>query len=198
VRHAAIIDCTALIYFSALRKHFNVFEGLQNLFLRLHIPGKVFNEFYKGLELDIDRKYIINRVQPENNFFRLCTQYDSIAHALLSGYRGIDAGEAEAVAQRLKVNATYIISDDEPFTKAVAQYDRTVKVLNSLHILSILDINKYITDYNKIIRELHRIRPFTSSQLRNAYREAANMYSIPLPKKLLSAKCSLKKILHEF
>lgn len=195
MRHAAIIDCTALIYFSALRKHFNIFEGLQNLFIRLHIPGKVFNEFYEGLEIDIDRNYIINRVQPENNFFRLCTHYDSISLALLSGYKGIDAGEAEAVAQRLKVNATYIISDDVNFTKAMTQYDKTVKVLNSLHILSILDINKYITDYNKVIRELYHIRPFTSSQLRNAYREAANMYSIPLPKKLLSTKCSLKSIL---
>jgi predicted nucleic acid-binding protein len=191
----AVIDNASLVYLSHLHKRKSFFHYLQNLFHTVYFPTEVVKEYGAGLEKEPHRQWILERLKPEQGFYRYCTVYDSIVMAIIDGYNGMDKGEAEAYAQLKKVNAHLIISDDKPFVEALKQLDKGIKVYSTLHIICWLEHSKLIPDWNNLIKEIHKIRPFKSGELREAYLQVAEQLGLNISKKIVSLKCSLSKIL---
>ena len=154
------------------------------------------NEYARGLAKEPARSWLLDRINIEQGFYRLCTSYDTFINILVEGSKGMDKGESESYSQFRKLSAQLLISDDKRFTKAVSQLDRSIKVYNSLHLICWLDILGYLPmDWNRIVKEIHGLRPFQSKDLREAYLEIASKTGVFLDKKKLSEKCSLKRIL---
>jgi len=156
------------------------------------------NEYEKGLPLEPNRSWLLERLKPDQGFFRLCTSYDSFTLILVDGFKGMDKGESESYAQFKKISAQLIISDDKAFTKALGALDPGIKVYTTLHLICWLDMLNYLLiEWNSIIKAIHTIRPFKSNDLRSAYEDISRKLGIELSKKVLSEKCSLKAILSQ-
>lgn len=191
----AVIDNASLIYLSHLHKSKSFFHYLPNLFNTVYFPSEVVKEYSKGSVKEPHRDWILQRLKPEQGFYRYCTTYDSIVMAMVQGKKGMDKGEAEAYAQFVKVNAHLIISDDKPFIEALKKVNAGVKVYSTLHLICWLEHSKFIPDWYGLVKEVHRVRPFKSKELREAYLEVAEQLGLSISKKNISLKCSLSKIL---
>ena len=149
-----------------------------------------------GLAWEPDRAWLLNRLNTEQGFYRLCTAYDSFVAITIASVKGIDKGEAELYSQFKKLSLQLVISDDRRFATAVRTLDAGLQVYSTLHLICWLDVLRYLpTDWNTMITELHGLGPFTSKSLRAAYTEIAQKTGISMTKKVLSEKCSLKVIL---
>ncbi len=166
---------------------------LRNLFNTLYFPSKVVNEYSHGAQKEPHRQWLIDKLRPENGFFRLCTSYDSILLANVQGYKGIDAGEAETFAQLRRVDANIIISDDKEFIAALQGLDPTIKIYSTLHILCWLSLAGLLKDWESAIVGIHRIRKFKSAELRRAYEEVLFANGLSKSKKEISRMCSISK-----
>lgn len=193
--HSAVIDNSSLVYLCHLHKKEPIFNYLRSIFHTIYFPSEVIREFAKGSPKEPHRDWILQRLNPESGFYRLCGTYDSFVLIAVENYKGIDKGEAEAYAQLKKVNAPLIISDDKKFTEALKKLDNSIRVYNTLHLLSWLNIAELLPNWNNIIKETHKIRPFKSMDLREAYKCIAERFSLDISKKIISKKCSLSKIL---
>jgi hypothetical protein len=99
---------------------------------------------------------------------------------------GIDAGEAEAVAQQHQVGARYILSDDQAFQKALVHISPHSTVIGTLHIIALLDLNLLIADRTALLKALYRKHRFTTAALRQAYKDMAVHMGMPLTKRNLA------------
>ena len=192
---SAVIDNASLIYLSHLHREKAFFHYLRNLFNTVYVPLEVKNEFVRGAVKEPDRYWIIQRLNPDQGFYRLCTSYDSFVMITVENYKGIDKGEAEAYAQLKKVNAQIIISDDKAFIVALKQLDSGIRVYTTLHLISWLEHAKLLPDWKEMIQAVYLLRPFKSSELRQAYTQLAERLGLNISKKEVSAKCSLSKII---
>jgi predicted nucleic acid-binding protein len=189
----AVLDSSTLINLTSIR-HLHIFNHLQSIFLRIHVPSKVKSEYEVMLKHEPDRAWFLEKLRPNKGFYSYCTQYDSIVLSMIQPVKHIDAGEAEAVAQLKKVNASYILSDDERFSKALKTIDPFVKVISTLHILAMLDLSKVILNSDEIIQALYNKNPFPKSRLRNAYMDCYKEFGIKHSKKHINQKCELIRI----
>jgi predicted nucleic acid-binding protein len=193
---SAVIDNTALVYVTQLHDKRSFFDQFKNIFHTLYIPMSVKNEYEKGLSLEPNRSWLLDRLKPDQGFFRLCTSYDSFTLLLVDRFKGMDKGESESYAQFKKISAQLIISDDKAFAKALGKLDPGIKVYTTLHLICWLDILNYLlVEWNSIIKAIHPIRPFRSAELRSAYEDILRKLGIKLSKNTLDEKCSLKAIL---
>lgn len=191
----AVIDSASLIYLSHLHRHKPFFHYLESLFQTIYLPKEVVREYATGSANEPHREWILQRVKPERGFYRLCTSYDSFVLITAEKFKGIDKGEAETYAQLRKVNAHLIISDDKLFINALKHLDSGIKVYTTLHLICWLEQSKLLPDWNSFVKEIHKVRPFKSKELREAYLQVAKQLGLGISKKVVSAKCSLTKIL---
>lgn len=191
----AVIDNASLIYLSHLHKKKAFFHYLCNIFSTIYFPSAVVNEYARGTAKEPHREWIIQRLKPEQGFYRLCTTYDSFVMITVENYKGIDKGEAEAYAQLKKVNAHLIISDDKAFIDALKQLDSGIRVYTTLHLVCWLEHARLLPDWKEIINDLYQLRPFKSGELRQAYEQLAEKLGLNISKKQVSEKCSLSKII---
>jgi predicted nucleic acid-binding protein len=191
----AVIDNASLVYLTHLHKSKPFFHYLSSLFHTIYFPSEVVKEYAAGASKEPHREWILQRLTLEQGFYRLCTSYDSFVMVAVENYKGIDKGEAETYAQLKKVNAHLIISDDKPFIDALKQLDSSIKVYSTLHLICWLEHSKLIPDWDGVVRKIHKIRPFESKELREAYLQVAEQLGLSVPKKTISKKCSLSKIL---
>jgi len=168
---------------------------LNSLFHTIYFPSEVIKEFAKGAIKEPHRNWILDRLKPEQGFYRHCNTYDSFVLITVEKYKGIDKGEAETYAQLKKVNAHFIISDDRAFINALKTLDSTIQVYTTLHLVCWLERLKLIPNWENLIQSIHQLRPFKSQELRIAYIEVTERLGLPLDKKVVSNKCSLSKIL---
>lgn len=194
-RTTAVIDNASLVYLSYLNKETPFFHYLQSLFHTIYFPTEVVKEYTIGLPKEPHRNWVIERLNQDQGFYRYCSTYDSFVMVTVENYKGIDKGEAEAYAQFKKVNAHFIISDDNSFIEALKYLDSGTKVYTTLHLISWLEHSKLLPNWNDLLKHVYKIRPFKSTELREAYLEVAARLGLSLPKKTVSAKCSLSKIL---
>ena len=126
----------------------------------------------------------------------LSTHSDLIVKAFIQTERfpGIDEGEAEAIAQAGKIQVHTFLTDDARCIEAVEQHFPTIRCYNTLFILAALDLNGFLKDRDQSFAALREIRPFKSSELREAYLRAAGHYGFRLEKKTLSEKSSIKRL----
>ncbi len=193
MRKVVVVDNTALINLTILRD-FSIFNLLKNLFFQIHIPTKVKSEYEFMLRHKPERAWLLEKLKPNAGFYSFCTRYDSIVLCTIQTVKDIDAGEAEAVAQFLKVNANYILSDDHRFTVALKMKEPNIKVLSALHILAILDLNRITLDVDRLIQVPHRERPFSKSKLRKAYVDSHIELGIRMSKKWVDKKCDFARL----
>jgi predicted nucleic acid-binding protein len=191
----AVIDNASLIYISHLHKRKPFFHYLQSIFQTLYFPTEIVKEYATGSEQEPHREWLLQKLKPEQGFYRYCTTYDSIVMAMVENQKGIDKGEAESYAQLKKVNAHLIISDDKPFTKALKELDSGIKVYSTLHLICWLHVIGLLSDWESMIKEIHKLRPFKSAELREAYSTIVEKFSLSTTKKEISKRCSLSKIL---
>lgn len=191
----AVIDSSSLIYLSHLHKSKPIFHYLQSLFYTIFFPSEVIDEYVIGSVKEPHREWILQRLKPDQGFYRFCNSFDSIILNTVTGFKGIDKGEAETYAQFKKVQANLIISDDKPFTEAVRQLDSGLRVYSTLHLICWLEHANLIPEWNCLVKELHKIRPFKSKELREAYLKVAEQLGLYIPKKIVSSKCGLKRIM---
>lgn len=192
---SAVIDNASLIYLSHLHKTKSFFHYLHHLFHTIHFPSEVVREFARGAAKEPHRQWILERLNLEQGFYRLCNSYDSIVMAFVENEKGIDKGEAETYAQLKRVNAHLIISDDKKFVSALKKLDRNVKVYGTLHLACWLELVSLIPNWHGLLKEIHQLRPFQSKELREAYLELAEQLGLSVGKREISKKCSLSKIL---
>ncbi len=195
MRPTAIVDNASLVYMSHLHYRKPFFDYLRNIFYTLYFPTEVVSEYKLGAVKEPHREIMLEKIKPEAGFWRFCTAYDSIVMATVLHQKGIDKGEAESYAQFRKVNANFIISDDKNFIKAINELDPFIKVYSTLHIICWLHIAGYLPDWQGRIKDLYRLRPFKSTELRTAYLAIIEKFGLSITRKELSKKCSLSKIL---
>ena len=196
--YSAIIDNTALVYLTRLHHRRPFFDLLRHMIHTLYIPVAVKNEYAVGVVQEPTRSWLLDRLNTEHGFYRLCTSYDTFINILIEKAKGIDKGEAESYSQFKKLGAQLLISDDRGFMKVIKELDPGIKVYNSLHLICWLDILGFLSsDWQSTVRMVHGVRPFQSNNLREAYIDIASKIGIALDKRQLSEKCSLKKILAE-
>lgn len=183
----AVVDNDALINFTHLKK-FNIFNSLRLLFSQIHIPMEVLKEYEVMKLKEPDRIWFLEKLKPDQGFYSLCTKYDTISLAILKTIKDIDAGEAEAVAQHQKLGAHYIISDDRLFKIALGRKFPRIKVFSSLHIIAMLDLNKFINNHYELLQRLHSVSPINRELLINAYQESATELGITITKREIYSK----------
>lgn len=53
------------------------------------------NEYARGLGKEPARSWLLDRINTEHGFYRLCTSYDTFVNILVESLKGIDQGESE-------------------------------------------------------------------------------------------------------
>jgi hypothetical protein len=87
----------------------------------------------------------------------------------------------------MKTTAYWIISDDSRFTKALYEYDKHIVVINSIDIVTMLELNQVIDNCDTLKQHLKECRPFKKNQLKEAYNKMANHIGIQLDRKKLNS-----------
>lgn len=194
MHRVCVIDNSTLVNLTKLR-HLRIFIHLRSLFNRIHVPARILHEFQEMLPYEPERKWVIEQVhQPNYGFMAYCTQYDTISLAILQTTEGIDPGEAEAAAQHKSLQSQFILSDDQDFVDAIHLADRHTRVLNTLHLIALLDLHGIITNPLDYLLALHSHSPFRESQLRSAYKEVVKDLGIYMPKSVLTKKTSFSAL----
>jgi predicted nucleic acid-binding protein len=189
----AVIDNSTLISFTVI-KHLNIFAHLQNLFSRIHVPTEVKREYESMLRHEPNRAWFLEKLKPNTGFYSFCTQFDSIVLSMIQSIKHIDGGEAEAVAQLMRLSANYVLSDDQKFSEALKLIYPNVKVISTLHVLAMLDLNRITLDSDRLIQTLYKERPFPKSRLRKAYIDSYSELGIKLSKKIVDWKCDFNRL----
>lgn len=188
-----IIDNDSLVNLTKLAE-FNIFKLLRNIYKQILIPEKVKIEYEKQLIREPQRKFILDRLRPNEGFWALCTRLDSFNSAMLFNYKGIDKGEAEIISQAEKLSIGLIISDDKPFKNACAELNKNLRIYNSLFVLANLDIHGFIPDNIIFFAKLYKVRPFKLEDLIFAYNKAAKYLGIRTEPQKISKKTYQKII----
>ena len=191
-----IIDTSVLICFTEIRSDVDVFGCLRSIFGQVLGPTEIKAEYERGTAKEPQRNWFLERLRPNVGFYALCTRYDSIVLAMLQNIKGIDAGEAEAVAQYNKAGAYYILTDDARFANSIRLVHPEIKVISSLHIIALIDFHGLLPDCQPLKKKIHGKLNYKSKQLREAYAYIAKDLGLSLSGKDISKKTSLKKILN--
>ena len=194
IDHATLVNLTELS--ERLGASFDAVSQLRILYTKVHIPEEVKNEYERYAALSPYRQALLARLRPDEGFLSLCTHYDSIRKAIIQTerLRGIDEGEAEAIAQAEKIRVYTFLTDDARCIETVEQRFSHIRCYNTVFILAALDLNGFLKDRDQYFATLLKIRPFKSSELREAYLRAAGHYGFRLDKKTLSHKSSIKRL----
>ncbi len=193
MRSVCVIDNSTLVTLTKLH-HLSIFSQLSYLFERIHIPLKVKEEYSDEFLLKKEpvRKILINQMRLNSGFLSICTDYDTISLVTLKTTKGIDPGEAEAAAQHKKIFSQFVLSDDKNFIAGLQLADRHIKVLGTLHLIAWLNTLEIIPDTVEHLKLIHHRIQFNSTMLRSAYVKIHQQLGIPINRKLISKKTSLK------
>ncbi len=198
-KRIAIIDNSVLAYAMKL-SGIDLLKEIKNIFQIVLIPQEVKKEFEPSINSPekSQRNKFLDNILIDSGFYRLCVTYDPVVFASVSQSNQIDGGEAEIIAQAAKRSVYVILADDKKCMKYINQNFSHFRVYSTLDLIVFLDIHKLITNYEKIIFNLKKIRPFKSIDLRMSYERISKEIGISLPKKMLSEKTSLKRMKKEF
>ncbi|NOZ36066.1 MAG: hypothetical protein GXO80_12310 [Chlorobi bacterium] len=188
-----IIDNDSLVNLTGLEE-FNIYNLLRNIFTQILIPTEVKKEYEKCLEKEPKRRFVLERLRPNEGFWSLCTRYDSYSNVFLFKHKGIDKGEAEIISQSEKTGEQLIISDDVKFKAACENLHKNVRIYNTLFVLAILDIHSYLNDSVNVFKKLYKNRQFKHNDLIEAYNQASKELRIQ-SKKVSVSKKTIKKII---
>lgn len=193
MRITVVVDNTALVNFTYL-KDLGMFGYLKSIFDRMHIPTEVKAEYEKRLAREPIRGWMLDRMLPDRGFYSLCTKFDTAVHGFLKRVKGIHKGEAEVVAQQKALGVRCVLSDDKAFLRAIKTIDPYVKVITTLHVIAMLDMNRLLRNREELLIRLHAKQPFKARDLRAAYKDTISEMSIYVSKRDLDRKSSLRAL----
>ncbi len=195
MRSVCVVDNSTLITLTRLYQ-LSIFSQLTSLFERIHIPLKVKEEYENefSIRAEPNRKLVLSQMSLNSGFLSICSKYDTISLVILKTTEGIDAGEAEAAAQHKTVNSRFVLSDDKKFILGLKKADPHIKVIGTIHLIAWLDISRSILDPKEYFKIVYKRIQFDSKMLRTAYKEIYMILRIPIDKRLLSKKTSLKTL----
>jgi hypothetical protein len=64
-----------------------------------------------------------------------------------------------------------------------------------LHLLSWLECQKLLPDWYGLLKSVYQVRRFSAAELRGAFVQVSGHLGLAIPKKVISEKCGLSKIL---
>lgn len=178
----AILDNSVLANFIDSGQ-LSILEKARQAFKYFLIPQEICREF-----LSVSPAYLIARerfaqkLRIDQGFYRLCTTVDPIVMGLLQTQKGVDAGEAEAIAQAVKRNVMTFFTDDRRCEDYIRRHYSHIRCYNSLIIVAILDLLELLPDVKTCWKNLHKFRGFQQADVRAAYERAARDWDIKLDK----------------
>lgn len=195
MRRAAIIDNTVLVNLidsgldDILIKSYTIFS---NLF----IPETILQEFLNVPEPFLaSRQRFADRILFDRGFFRRCNTFDVIVLGELQTERGVDQGEAEAIAQAVRRGISLFLTDDARCRKYVETKRPYLLCRDTPFLIALLDLNQFLLQPNDSWKRLYQRHKFKSSDLRISYQNACNFIGMTPSRKFLSHKSNLKRIL---
>ncbi len=177
--YRVIIDTQALVYLTAISKHYPIWDVLPMLFDRLLVPTEVANEFNAGSQIEPERVAVTDAID-QGFLLEKCTRYDSLIVELYKSKQGIDPGEAEALAQQLEIDSNFIWSDDKKFKAQIEGQLLGVRVFNTVHIVAFLELNEFLPDYPSLVKAVHKVRKIKAKGFPHVYKTAAEYLGIKL------------------
>jgi len=193
MRITVVVDNTALVNFTYL-KDLGMFGYLKSIFDRMHIPTEVKAEYQKRLAREPVRGWMLDRIFPDRGFYSLCTKFDTAVHGFLRSIKGIHKGEVEVAAQQKALGVRCVLSDDKAFSRAIKTIDPYVKVITTLHVIAMLDMNRLLRNREELLIRLHAKQPFKAKDLRVAYRDTISEMGIYMSRRDFDRKISLKSL----
>lgn len=198
-RYSAIFDNT-VFNISARLLSIDLVQIAATLFDKIVVPSHILTEiqrFPTGCEPFVAQKMECYARQV-GELFELCTTYDNITLAFIQTMPNVDLGEAEAIAQANKRNIRFFFTDDERCIHALKGKFSNIYFVSTLYLIALLDIHKYIHDYPTLIKEYNQYKSLKNKKhkklFRDEYWRACSDLGIPISKKELSQKTSLKKL----
>lgn len=180
--HSAVIDNDALVnLFNLNKEHPKIFNLLKSLFRNIHIPMAIKSEFLNHHRDLLYRAQFIDQLRLDSGAIRICTQYDLFTAQMWSANKGIDSGESEVIAQKQKVSAAMIISDDTAFKDELKRLNVPGIFISSLHVIAYIELNNLYPDCKVLKNSLQTIRPYSKEQLKSACKEMADIIGMTLP-----------------
>lgn len=174
-----IIDTSALVYMARVGQSYPIWDILRKYFHRLLVPSEVAIEFNRGLPVAPEQMHVASAIDM-GIFLEKCTDFDLFSMSLYSSLDGVDAGEAEALAQQLAVESAFIWSDDKAFKAVVSRVLPSAIVFNSLHVAALLELSGTLEDYPLFIQALHQARAIKPGSFPNYFREAGKYLGFKL------------------
>lgn len=199
----AIFDNT-VFSIAARIPHCDLIALAQNLFSVILIPQEVFREMQQ-FPHDADAQLFIQkqvrRVGLQSRGLQLCDAFDPVVLASLHGVKGVDKGEAEAVAQAEKRQVPRIFTDDKKCVKALAHLYPHLAFHSTFYLICRLDLAQLLPDYPAVFNDFLTYKPLplkkadqkkAKSNLREDYAAAMRHLGLPADKKIIARKISFK------
>ncbi len=192
--HKRIIIDNSVLSLIPSFKSIKFYNQIKLLFSEILVPMEIKNEFAKQIGKHPERQIILDFLGLSNSFYKLCTTYDTVVFETIKTVKGIDKGEAEAVAQYKKIPVFGILSDDYTFWKAAQSANLSLRLFDSLYIFAMLDLQYYLPNRKDCFKEYHQMRKFDAPKLKTAYQVAYNDLSLSYTTRELYAKYNFKNL----
>lgn len=187
--NAAIEDNTVLANFLDVGNK-DLLDKSRNIFSTFFIPIEILSEFlrvpppHSGV-----RERFADGIIFDAGFYRRCNTFDPIILGLLKTEKGIDPGEAEAIAQASARNINIILTDDKKCKKLIKEKYSHIRCFGTPFLIALLDLNKYLNDTEVVWKKFQMRSKFKRKDIREGYREAYVFIGMTPPKKVINRKC---------
>ena len=169
-KNKAILDTSVLLslYVTELLPYLNL------IYKEVLIPEAVEKEF---ISKDANKRFdfLLKFYRDQSTWFKKCPNIDVSLVSLLQTGRNIGAGEIEAIAQNLTLEAEYeVLLDDSKARKISREYNLIHH--GTLYLIGVFDIGLKICDYRSVIERLKQELNFRASEkiIKKVYDEIAN------------------------
>lgn len=156
---------------------------LAKVFKRVYIPYEVIAELTEyEKESQLKSKFLFS-LAPNGKLFRICTVYNRFDLIMIKDKKGIDPGESAAIAQGYASDTDLILIDDKNCIEAIKKNGLRVRCIQSLYVLSLLEIKGHIKDWTELMVSFRSISNFKDKDLRENYSKAYQDFTLSKIKK---------------
>lgn len=148
----AILDTSALLCLY----HVDVLSYLSLLFDEVRVPEEVQQEFFNApSEAEKSKRFAFlhNFYQDNDTWFIPCNEYGEDLITIYLSEKGMDRGEAEALAQNQFYDSLYQVIIDEKIARKIAR-NNEMEIRGTLSLLADMELSHGLLDYRTIVKRL--------------------------------------------